>query len=209
MPTASPAKTTSPALNARWWGACPGVADHLGPGIGFQQFRHASPVIEVDVGQEDQVQAIDMKLPEGFCQLQDGACRAGIDEDVRLPRPEKPARDETAEPRVGLLEVNQGKALTGCDLFHGLGFGVRTLTAEQVTARIMQCSGCLRSTVILGAELHKPVDSACLHGYLSNVSKAEGPAFLPGAANPVNLARGRALRQAQDRQVTIRIRYVT
>ena len=90
-----------------------GVADHLGPGIGFQQLRHASPVVEMDVGQEDQVQAIDMKLPEGLCQLRDGACRAGIDEDVRLPRPEKPARDETAEPRAGLLEVNQGEALAG------------------------------------------------------------------------------------------------
>jgi hypothetical protein len=40
------------------------------------------------------------------------------------------------------------------------------------------------STVILGAELYKPVDSARLHGYLSNLSKAAGACFFACGCKP-------------------------
>jgi hypothetical protein len=43
-----------------------GVANDPCSGIGVQKIRHASTVVEMDVGQEDQIEVMDVKLAESL-----------------------------------------------------------------------------------------------------------------------------------------------
>ena len=108
------------------------MSDHLRSRIALQQFTGPAGVVNVDVGEQDIVEALDLQPFQLFQQYRDRRKGTGVDDEAEILIAIKPAADELPETdQRGLIQIDAGEAVTHLYLLPAAGSRRTPLAAHR------------------------------------------------------------------------------